>query len=248
MVNYNEYDVKETRQRVFYVPDFVLSHETLPLLHQMLLQRQVLFWNESDLEHYMSAVQHIHDVDMLFQYIDGISYHSISTSLFTQKIAEHFYHPKRASLVAYASFFHDVGKICISQALLNSQRRFSDVEKKYVKLHVLYSSQLIDCVDEDVYTKTLAKQIALQHHERLDGSGYPHGLTGEKISHEGKIVAVADVYTALIENRPYRSACDTELALSYLRANTNAFDASVVLVLEEILKQQNSEITTASLS
>jgi HD-GYP domain-containing protein (c-di-GMP phosphodiesterase class II) len=83
--------------------------------------------------------------------------------------------------------------------------------------------------------------IVLQHHERFDGSGYPQGLAGEEISIHGRIFAVADVYDALISDRPYRPGWPTERVIAFMQEQAGShFDPRVVQAFLEVMKRENS--------
>lgn len=104
--------------------------------------------------------------------------------------------------LALGAMLIDIGKMKLPKALLNKRDRLTHDEKLECQKHAIYSHELIksyDFIDENV------KKIVLLHHERVDGSGYPMGLRGEKIPLMARIVAVADVYNALSSDRPYRS-------------------------------------------
>ena len=103
--------------------------------------------------------------------------------------------------MALASLFHDIGKFFIPDEILNKPSKLSDEELNYIKMHSTYSSELLKGkFIEDI------SQIVEQHHERLDGSGYPKGLKGNQIRIEARIIGVADSYDAMTTNRAYRSA------------------------------------------
>lgn len=104
--------------------------------------------------------------------------------------------------LALGAMLIDIGKMKLPKALLNKRDRLTHDEKLECQKHAIYSHELIksyDFIDGNV------KKIVLLHHERVDGSGYPMGLRGEKIPLMARIVAVADVYNALSSDRPYRS-------------------------------------------
>jgi putative two-component system response regulator len=97
---------------------------------------------------------------------------------------------------------HDIGKIGIQDKVLLSERKLSEDEFKVIKTHAEIGHQIL----KDSHSTLLktADAIALTHHERCDGAGYPSGLRGEDIPLEGRIVAVADVFDALTTPRPYK--------------------------------------------
>lgn len=102
------------------------------------------------------------------------------------------------------SALHDVGKIYIPSQILKKQTPLTKEEWEVVKKHTMYGAQIIG--NHPLFQ--MAKNIALTHHERWDGTGYPRGLSGEKIPLEGRIVALVDVYDTLRIDRPYRKGFD----------------------------------------
>ncbi len=115
-----------------------------------------------------------------------------------------------------AALIHDVGKIAVPAEILAKPGRLSEVEFSLIKQHARTGFEIIEPID----LAGPAAQIVLQHHERLDGSGYPQGLSGKDILPEASIVAVADVVEAMSSHRPYRPALGTEAALAEIRENS----------------------------
>ena len=103
-----------------------------------------------------------------------------------------------------AAPLHDVGKIGIADAILLKPARLTDEEFEIVKTHAQLGAELLGGGRSQILQ--LACQIALTHHERWDGGGYPHGLAGDRIPIAGRIVSVADVFDALTHSRPYKDA------------------------------------------
>lgn len=129
--------------------------------------------------------------------------------------------------IRLASTMHDIGKLLIPSEVLEKPGRLTDDEFAVIKKHSGYGGELLENVEGDIMK--LARTIALDHHERPDGRGYPEGKTDEDISVEGKIVAVADVYDALTSRRSYKQAWDPERAYSEIVKNSGSqFDEKVV--------------------
>ncbi len=106
----------------------------------------------------------------------------------------------RMSVLRRSALLHDLGKLGVSNSILDKPSKLTDAEFTAVKGHPSMSAQIlrqVECFDEIAL-------IAGEHHEKLDGTGYPHGLTGHALSFESKILAVADIFGALSEDRPYR--------------------------------------------
>ena len=122
--------------------------------------------------------------------------------------------------VQLAAPLHDMGKIRIPDAILNKPGRLTDEEYAVMKRHSAYGAEIIEKTlqvieEEDYYN--VAKNIARHHHERWDGKGYPDGLKGGEIPLEARIMALADVYDALVSKRVYKEAFSKEKACEILR-------------------------------
>lgn len=122
--------------------------------------------------------------------------------------------------VQLAAPLHDMGKIRIPDAILNKPGRLTDEEYAVMKRHSAYGAEIIEKTlqvieEEDYYN--VAKNIARHHHERWDGKGYPDGLKGGEIPLEARIMALADVYDALVSKRVYKEAFSKEKAFEILR-------------------------------
>src|SRR5579863_3293061 len=132
---------------------------------------------------------------------------------------------------------HDLGKVAIPSELLSKPARLTPEEFALVKTHVQAGCDIL----KNVNFPWPIHAIVAQHHERLDGSGYPKGLTGATIVLEARIVAVADVFQAMSDDRPYRIARGRDAALQELdRGAGGIFDAEVVRALRGVLAGQQS--------
>ena len=127
----------------------------------------------------------------------------------------------------YAAPLHDIGKIGLPLGLLNKPGLLSTEERKLIQSHTVIGHRILDASAWPVIT--CAAQIALSHHECWDGSGYPHGLSGERIPLDARIVAVADVFDALISDRAYKPAWEEEHAISeMLKMRETKFDPAIL--------------------
>lgn len=115
----------------------------------------------------------------------------------------------------YATPLHDIGKLGIPLALLNKPGSFTTDEMEAVKAHTLIGHKILAGSPWPVIQ--CAARIALSHHESWDGSGYPHGLRGEEIPLDVRIVSIADVYDALLSRRVYKPAWEEDVVLAELR-------------------------------
>lgn len=116
--------------------------------------------------------------------------------------------------IRYSAALHDVGKIAIDPALLRKKEALDDAEQAEMRNHPRYGHRLLD----GAAGFAMAAEIALCHHEKWDGSGYPSGLAGEAIPLSARIVALADVYDALRSARPYKPALGHDVAMAVLLA------------------------------
>jgi PAS domain S-box-containing protein len=134
-----------------------------------------------------------------------------------------------------AGCLHDLGKITIPAELLSKPRRFSEVEYSLVKEHSKTGYDIL----KDVEFPWPVADIVLQHHERIDGSGYPQGLKGEAILYEARIMAVADVVEAMSSHRPYRPALGIEKALAEIEDGSGTiYDENVVGACLQIFRKK----------
>jgi len=114
---------------------------------------------------------------------------------------------------------HDVGKIKIRDTILLKEARLTDEEFANMKLHAMYGKMLLESLQEKVPNQVFleyAKTLAYSHHEKWDGSGYPNSLKGEDIPLQARMMSLADVYDALISNRPYKKAFSHEDAIKII--------------------------------
>ncbi|CAK0776456.1 hypothetical protein CCP2SC5_720018 [Azospirillaceae bacterium] len=136
---------------------------------------------------------------------------------------------ERRESVYLGGLVHDIGKINVPSEILNKPGKLHPVELELVKLHPITGHDILKEID---FPWPLAK-ITRQHHERLDGSGYPDGLKGDQIMHESQVVAVADIFEAILSHRPYRPGLGRDVAIAELRRlrgvclNADIVDAAI---------------------
>lgn len=143
-------------------------------------------------------------------------------------------------LIRKAAPLHDVGKISLSDAILLKPGRLSPAELELNRSHTTMGAELLSGGRFPLLQ--MAEIIALTHHERWDGQGYPRGLAGEEIPLPGRIVAVADVFDALVHERPYKRAWTAEEAMAEIAEQSGKqFDPTVVGALLSLLDATNSD-------
>lgn len=142
--------------------------------------------------------------------------------------------------IRMAASIHDMGKISIPAEILSMPRKLSKLEFDLVKTHSQAGHDIIKDID---FPWPIAN-IILQHHERINGSGYPHGLRGDNILLEARILAVADVVEAMASYRPYRPALGLDTALEEITRNKNIlYDGEVVEACLKIFREKKYEFT-----
>ncbi|MBC8016294.1 MAG: HD domain-containing protein [Sporomusaceae bacterium] len=144
--------------------------------------------------------------------------------------------PKRLEELSFAAVLHDIGKIGSPEHLLNKPGRLTDEEYEIIKEHPAIGYKALHNVDS---LKQVA-DIILDHHERVDGNGYPAGKKAEEISLSARILNVADVYEAITADRIYRKAMTEEAAINIMNDGRGTqFDAVVVDALIKVISRQN---------
>lgn len=143
----------------------------------------------------------------------------------------------KASLIANASYLHDVGKNALPSELLLKDGRLNEYEYKTMMTHAKFGAAMISAFDESELLNT-AEEIANYHHEKYDGSGY-YGLTGDNIPEAARIVSVCDVYDALISERPYKKKWSKKDALAYIKDKSGVeFDKAVADAFLNVINYQ----------
>jgi HD-GYP domain-containing protein (c-di-GMP phosphodiesterase class II) len=136
--------------------------------------------------------------------------------------------------VRHAGVLHDLGKVGIDESILTKKGPLTGKEMDIIKAHPWIATEIL----REVHALVGAIPAVLYHHERFDGKGYPLGLKGGEIPLSARIVAVADVYQALISNRPYRKAFTRKKAIEVIKKSSgNSFDPEVVKVFLRIAKR-----------
>jgi len=135
-------------------------------------------------------------------------------------------------MVASSARLHDIGKIVITDLILNKSDSLTSDEYDRMKIHASEGEKIIDSIIEDSgdgFFLQNAKLFAGSHHEKWDGTGYPRGLKGTDIPLQGRIMAIADVYDALVSERSYKKAFSHEEAVSIIKKNSGTqFDPKLI--------------------
>ena len=147
-------------------------------------------------------------------------------------------------VVRVAGLLHDVGKIGVPGRILRKPGRLTPGEYEITKRHTLLGERLI----QEIPNSREIRAAVVSHHERWDGAGYPRGLAGKAIPLPGRILSVADAYSAMTSDRPYRAGLSTHEAITQLRAGAGTqFDPALVELFIEALREQDARDVQASL-
>jgi len=163
------------------------------------------------------------------------SNHIKRVSHYSRMLSEKMGLPKgKCDLIFWASPMHDIGKLGISDAILNKPGILTDEERKKMQYHTLIGALILKDSKSKAEVLEYSKIIAMTHHEKIDGTGYPQGLKGDSIPLEGRIVALADVYDALSSKRCYKDAFPEEKVVSILKESSGKhFDPGIIKVFFE---------------
>jgi putative nucleotidyltransferase with HDIG domain len=143
----------------------------------------------------------------------------------------------RVQSLYMAAMVHDIGKVAVPSEILTKPSHLTDLEMQMVREHVENGYQIL----KDIPFPWPLADMVRQHHERLDGSGYPHQLKGDQICPEARVLAVADTIEAMATHRPYRPALGLQAALDEVRAEAGiGLDTDVVNAAFELMDAENS--------
>jgi PAS domain S-box-containing protein/putative nucleotidyltransferase with HDIG domain len=203
----------------------------------------------------------LEEENLKFQHSISISLHEMIETLANVIVARDSYtagHQRRVANLASAiaaklnlplhtiegihlsALIHDIGKIAIPAEILTKPKALTNFELAMLRNHVQTGYDIL----KNIHFPWNVAQIVLQHHERIDGSGYPNGLKGDSICEEAKIIAVADVVEALSSDRPYRKTKGIEAALNEIKINRGKlYDSNVVDACFEVFENDHFAFT-----
>jgi len=230
----------EDGDRVINEGDFIYTYglreiahlKTLTEVEHICVCTQPMFKLETrKISEFMDILKRVEDKDV---YTHN---HGKRVQEYSVAIAKKLGLPKdRVEALLDAAIFHDIGKIYIPDEVLNKQGRLTDEEMEQIKQHPLYGKQLV----EGTFLEHVGVFI-IQHHERLDGSGYPCGAKGDDIMLESRIIAVADTFDAMTTDRPYKKGFSSAQAIAELKALVGKhYDEDVVCALEKALEEDKT--------
>lgn len=232
--------IEDTICNDIIVPD-AISEDTRQLCKKTLINTMISIVNHEDnvLDKLNSSIEHIiNDITTMnikhsladIRTIDEYTFsHCISTTVYALLIGKELNYSKtKLEQLAIGTLLHDIGKVLLDGKILYKKGTLSYSELEYVKKHVICG---YDFIKDRNDIPDASKKIILNHHERLDGSGYPNRLKGEELDEFTKIAGIADVYDALVSDRCYRKKWKTNKAIKFLLENSDIkFDANLVRV------------------
>jgi putative two-component system response regulator len=146
--------------------------------------------------------------------------------------------PEECEVLRRSAPLHDVGKIGLPDRILHKRGPLNPAQRKAMERHTLIGARLLAGSASVILQQ--AQQIALCHHERWDGTGYPRGLSGHEIPQAARIVAVADFFDAMVHDRPYRAALSRAQALDLVREGSGShFDPEAAAALLKVLRERD---------
>ncbi len=228
------FDHLETLTRIYNLLEVRLMHKQVRD-QNIVLEQQV---KQRTQELYNTRQEVIRRLGLAAEYRDNeTGNHIIRMSKYAHILAlAHGLSEQQADMILNASPMHDIGKIGIPDNVLLKPARLNSEEWKIMQTHVIIGGGILSG-DNSTLMKT-AQRIALHHHEKWDGSGYPAGLQGEEISIEGRICAVVDVFDALLSQRPYKKAWVLEQVLDLIEAEAGKhFDPDLTPLMRQILPE-----------
>lgn len=174
----------------------------------------------------------------LKEYDDVTFKHSINVAVYATAIGLKINLPdSMIFLLTQAGLFHDIGKILISKSILNKNTSLTDDEFALIKMHTKFGL----CLGTALEFPRAVNDGIYQHHERMNGKGYPDGLKGEAISIFGRILAVADVYDALVSVRPYHKSFPPSKPIEDL-ASDSGYDKRMVYAFFEAINPYPKDV------
>ncbi len=234
---------REVLLRARNLIETVFLHKELLNQNEMLDQRV----RERTEQLYYSQVKLIECLGKAAEFKDNeTGMHVVRISKSTGIIARAMGLPQHdVELIEQASPMHDIGKIGIPDRILLKPGKLEGEEWLTMQSHSLLGANILDDDKNDSELLKMAAEIALTHHERWDGKGYPSGLQGEEIPLYTRITTVCDVFDALTSRRPYKDPWSNEKALQYIKSQSgSAFDPKIVTcfeaVLEDIIEVKNT--------
>ncbi len=233
------FDRKELLSRVRNLLEVQLARKYMREQNDILERRVLDRTQELEIAHqqlYDSRMQIVRRLGRAAEYRDNeTGLHIIRMSQISARLGEVVgIDREQCALLLNASPMHDIGKIGIPDYILLKPGKLEPNEWEIMKTHAQIGADILDSSDSELLN--MASEIAITHHEKWDGSGYPNGLKGKEIPLVGRIVAVADVFDALTSSRPYKKAWSVEKAVATIKEESGKhFDPEIINLFIKIL-------------
>lgn len=223
---------------IFSEGDYFTAQNLADTLHFKTLSELSFLWvvTEPTFVHVSNEMQTLMTIVKQVEQKDRYTFmHSNRVAEYAVKIAKRLgVNTDLLNRLTESAYLHDIGKVHIPEEILNKPGKLTKQEFDIIKKHPEDGAKMLE---DTIYESLIS--IILQHHERLDGSGYPHGLKDEEILLEAKIIAVSDTFDAMTEDRAYRNAFTAEYALNEIKQLSGTkYDPQVVEAFERLLKEE----------
>ncbi len=216
---------------------YALQKEKGDTLDSLEEEAEAFMYNRKFYSHHSLRSKTVNAImETLFAKSEREKFHSERVGLISESIAKHMHlSNEEVDKIRVAGFLHDIGKIGIDEAILNKAGKLDANEYEIIKLHPAKSAGIL----EKTHEYQAISDIVLSHHERYDGQGYPRKLQGEDIPLEARIIAVADTYDAITNDRPYKKALDKTAAIEELKRSAGTqLDPDIVSVfISKVLQE-----------
>ncbi len=197
----------------------------------------LLYFSTHPQFHFLStAIKELLEIELKIEEKDHYTRkHVLRVKEYVIKIGNKLNLPKdRIEILVFSALFHDLGKVYIPDKILNKPGKLTEEEFEFIKKHPSDGAELV----KNTYFKNMA-DIIEQHHERIDGSGYPYGLKGSQILLEARIISIADVFDAMTTDRPYRKGLSPTETVEELNTFKGVlYDEEIVDCFVGILKEE----------
>jgi len=210
------------------------------IIGTMGITRDITAYDQTEKNRLNIVMSSLKVLDKVLEIKDPYTFgHTRRVSIIAERIAQELgWDENRVLELKMTAELHDIGKIVIPLEILNKPGKLSELEHKMVKEHVQNCYNMLKSHNFPL----LLPEAIYQHHERLNGEGYPRGLSGKKILPEARVLAVSDVLEAMTFHRPYRAALGLKKAVQELKENAGSkYDKDIVDVALKIIQKDNSE-------
>ena len=217
-----------------------ISNKKGKIIGTMGITRDITPYDQTEKTNLDMIMNSLKVLDKILETKDHYTFgHTRRVSIIAERIGKELgWDENRILELKMSAELHDIGKILIPLEILNKPGKLSDLEYKMVQEH---AKQSYDMLKPYSFPSQLPEAI-YQHHERLDGKGYPRGLLGENIMPEAKILAICDVLESMISHRPYRQALGIDKTLQELKDNAGSkYDKGIVNIILKIINENNNK-------